>query len=231
MIPPGGIFYEVLIMIRIFILEDDEMIASGLKYALENEGYEVSHAPNVRIAKNIIEEESFNMAIVDIQLPDGSGTEVGRLLKEKEIPLIFLTVVDDESKIVKAFEDGADDYVIKPFRIRELLARVKRTIAKNAGQEKNELFIGKARIDTDAGKVWVGDDQIELTALEYRLLLIFASNKGVLLTRNQILDRIWDIDGNFVEDNTLTVYVKRIRQKLGDAVNIETVRGIGYRVD
>ncbi|MBR6402764.1 MAG: response regulator transcription factor [Eubacterium sp.] len=216
---------------RILLLEDDDMIASGLIYALQNEGYEVSYASNVATAKKMVEETGFNTAVIDIQLPDGNGVEVSRLLKEQEVPVIFLTVVDDESKIVKAFEEGAEDYVVKPFRIRELMARIKRTIANNKGQEKNILTVGKVKIDTDAGKVWVEDECIVLTALEYRILLIFAANKGVLLSRNQILDRIWDIDGNFVEDNTLTVYVKRIRQKLGDAINIETVRGIGYRVD
>ena len=216
---------------RLLLLEDDDMIASGLIYALQNEGYEVSYASNVAMAKKMVEETEFNTAVIDIQLPDGNGVEVSRLLKEQSVPVIFLTVVDDESKIVKAFEEGAEDYVVKPFRIRELMARIKRTVANNKGQEKNILTVGKVKIDTDAGKVWVEDECIVLTALEYRILLIFAANKGVLLSRNQILDRIWDIDGNFVEDNTLTVYVKRIRQKLGDAINIETVRGIGYRVD
>ena len=218
-------------MAKILLLEDDEMIVSGLLYALQNEGYDVSYAPDVSTAKKLIDEAIYDIAVLDIQLPDGTGNEVGRLLKEKGVPVIFLTVVDDESKIVRAFEEGAEDYVVKPFRIRELLARIKRTIANNKGQEKNVLTVGNVTIDTDAGKVWVGDECIVLTALEYRILLIFASNKGVLLSRNQILDRIWDIDGNFVEDNTLTVYVKRIREKLGDAINIETVRGIGYRVD
>ncbi len=218
-------------MTRILLLEDDEMIVSGLLYALQNEGYDVSYAPDVSTAKKLIEEKTYDIAILDIQLPDGTGDEVSRLLEEKNVPRIFLTVVDDESKIVRAFEEGAEDYVVKPFRIRELLARIKRTVANNKGQEKNILTVGSVSIDTDAGKVWVRDECIVLTALEYRILLIFASNKGILLSRNQILDRIWDIDGNFVEDNTLTVYIKRIREKLGDAINIETVRGIGYRVD
>lgn len=142
-----------------------------------------------------------------------------------------MTIVDDEEKIVKAFEEGADDYVVKPFRIRELLARVKRTLQKKAGANQEVIMVGKAAIHTDAGKVYVNERQIELTALEYRLLLIFAMNQSKLLTRAQILDKIWDMDGNFVEDNTLTVYIKRLREKLGDAVHIETVRGMGYRVD
>ena len=138
-----------------------------------------------------------------------------------------------ENTIVRAFDEGAQDYIVKPFRIRELLARVRRILSANIknGEKDNIIYIGHAAIHTDEAKVYVNDKSIELTALEYRLLLILASNKGILLTRQQILDKIWDADGNFVEDNTLTVYVKRLREKLGEAIHIETVRGMGYRVD
>lgn len=140
--------------------------------------------------------------------------------------------MDDESKIVSAFENGAADYVTKPFRLRELLARVKRTLQAAKGENPTGfLKIGNAEIDPIAGKVYVGSSPVELTALEYRLLLIFANNKGNLLTRTQILDSIWDQGSNFVEDNTLTVYIKRLREKMGSAVTIETVRGLGYRAD
>ena len=166
-----------------------------------------------------------------MQLPDGRGSDVGKMLKENGSAVIFLTVEDEESGIVKAFGEGADDYVVKPFRIRELLARIKRTLERNKDSKEEFIRIGGVKIDTAAGKVYINDETVELTALEYRLLLIFAGNKGMLLTRNQILEKIWDSAGNFVEDNTLTVYVKRLREKLGDSINIETVRGIGYRVD
>lgn len=166
-----------------------------------------------------------------MQLPDGTGFDISGSLKDKGTPVIFLTVVDDESKIVKAFDEGADDYVVKPFRVRELLARVKRSLEKNKGETSKRITLGNVEVDTEAGKVYAKGNLVELTALEYRLLLIFASNKGILLTRNQILDKIWDIDENYVEDNTLTVYIKRLREKLGDAINIETIRGMGYRVD
>ena len=127
-------------------------------------------------------------------------------------------------------EDGAKDYMTKPFRMRELLARIKKAL--NEEKENGDILnIGEAVIDVSAGKVFINKQLIPLTALEYRLLLIFAQNKSVLLKREQILERIWDISGNFVEDNTLTVYVKRLREKLGDGVSITTVRGIGYRVD
>lgn len=218
-------------MKKLLLLEDDSMIASGIIYALNNEGYEVIHCRDVQSASEQIKIQTFQLAILDMQLPDGNGFDVSAKLKNTETPIIFLTIVDDEEKIVKAFEEGADDYIVKPFRIRELLARVKRTLQKRAGVNQDVIMVGKAAIHTDAGKVYVSERQVELTALEYRLLLIFAMNQSKLLTRTQILKKIWDMDGNFVEDNTLTVYVKRLREKLGDAVHIETVRGMGYRVD
>ena len=217
-------------MKKILLLEDDMMITSGLVYALSNEGYEVVHCMDVKMALDTIEKQKFNLAILDMQLPDGIGFDVSTPLRKLGTPIIFLTVVDDEMNIVRAFEEGADDYVVKPFRVREFLARVKRTLQK---QESNQevLNVGQVYIDVNAAKVMVNQEPVELTALEYRLLLIFAMNKSKLLSRNQILEKIWDAEGNFVEDNTLTVYVKRLREKLGDAINIETVRGIGYRVD
>lgn len=218
-------------MTKLLLLEDDSMIASGIMYALNNEGYEVIHCRDVQSASEQIKIQSFQLAILDMQLPDGNGFDVSAKLKNTETPIIFLTIVDDEEKIVKAFEEGADDYIVKPFRIRELLARIKRTLQKRVGANQDVIMVGKVAIHTDAGKVYVSERQVELTALEYRLLLIFAMNQSKLLTRTQILEKIWDMDGNFVEDNTLTVYVKRLREKLGDAVHIETVRGMGYRVD
>ncbi len=218
-------------MTKILLLEDDTMIASGIMYALNNEGYEVVHCPDVQSASEQIRSQSFKLAILDMQLPDGNGFDVSTKLKNSDTAIIFLTIVDDEEKIVKAFEEGADDYVVKPFRIRELLARVKRTLQKKAGANQDVMVVGRVSIHMDAGKVYADGRQLELTALEYRLLLIFAMNQSKLLTRTQILEKIWDVDGNFVEDNTLTVYVKRLREKLGDAIHIETVRGMGYRVD
>ena len=220
-------------MSRILLVEDDTMIASGILYALETEGYETNHATGIKDAGSLIELYNFDLAIIDLQLPDGTGFDVSEIFKNNATSVIFLTVVDDENIIVRAFDEGAQDYIVKPFRIRELLARVRRILSANIknGEKDNIIYMGHAAIHTDEAKVYVNDKSIELTALEYRLLLIFASNKGILLTRQQILDKIWDADGNFVEDNTLTVYVKRLREKLGEAIHIETVRGMGYRVD
>lgn len=219
-------------MSKVLLIEDDTMIASGICYALEMEGYETCSVTKIADAKKIALDKKFDLAIVDMQLPDGTGFDVSEMLKNTDTSIIFLTVVDDENTIVKAFDDGAQDYIVKPFRIRELLARVRRIMSAKNNQTENDtvICIGQVMIHTDEAKVYVHDSIIELTALEYRLLLIFAYNKGVLLSRQQILDKIWDIDGNFVEDNTLTVYVKRLREKLGEAIKIETVRGMGYRV-
>lgn len=218
-------------MKKIILLEDDIMIASGLVYALNNEGYEVLHVCSIKDALQAVKDTQFDLGILDMQLPDGSGFEVCAKLKRKDTPVIFLTIVDDESEVVRAFDEGVDDYVVKPFRIRELLARVKRRLNEQDGVNREIIALGETSINTTSGKVYIGEKSVELTALEYRLLLIFARNQSKLLTRSQILEQIWDVDGNYVEDNTLTVYVKRLREKLGDAVRIETVRGIGYRVD
>lgn len=219
-------------MSKLLLVEDDTMIASGITYALDSEGYETKHVTTIADAKEIVGTDQFDLAIIDMQLPDGNGFDVSEVLKSTDTAVIFLTVVDDENTIVKAFDDGAQDYVVKPFRIRELLARVRRILSVKDRQVKNDNMIrmGQVVIHTDEAKVYVNDSIIELTALEYRLLLIFANNKGVLLSRQQILDKIWDAEGNFVEDNTLTVYVKRLREKFGEAIKIETVRGMGYRV-
>lgn len=215
---------------NILFVEDDDSIASGLSYAMEEEGYTVVHCKDVATALRKIREKHFDLALLDMQLPDGLGKEIGQVAKAEHTPVIYLTIVDDEEEIVRSLEEGAADYITKPFRLRELLARIRRSL-----QEEREapdiLRLGGVSIDVGAGKVYIGDREAVLTALEYRLLLIFAENQGILLTREQLLERIWDIGGEFVEDNTLTVYVRRLRQKLEGALSITTVRGIGYRVD
>ncbi len=217
-------------MKNILVVEDDVSLSAGLTYALEKEGYCATHCRNAADALKKAAGFHFDLALLDMQLPDGSGKEIALQLKPCNTPIIYLTIVDDEDEIVKSLEDGAKDYMTKPFRMRELLARIKKAL--NEEKENGDILnIGEAVIDVSAGKVFINKQLIPLTALEYRLLLIFAQNKSVLLKREQILERIWDISGNFVEDNTLTVYVKRLREKLGDGVSITTVRGIGYRVD
>ncbi|MDR0857687.1 MAG: response regulator transcription factor [Oscillospiraceae bacterium] len=216
----------------VLLVEDDAMIASGLVYALTLEGYDAVHCASVADVRTTLARVVPRLALLDMQLPDGTGFEVQKLLTP-ETAVIFLTVIDDEGNIVKAFESGAEDYITKPFRLRELLARVKRVLnVRTLPETSAQLTLGAVTIDTASGKVsGAKGELLELTALEYRLLLTFAQNRGQILSRTQILENIWDSAGSFVEDNTLTVYIKRLREKLGDSVNIETVRGLGYRAD
>ena len=223
-------------MIKILIVEDDAMIASGLSYALEQEGYEVKTADCVAEARQVIDRENFSMAILDITLPDGTGYELCKLIKSRtDLPILFLTACDDEVNVVMGLDMGADDYVTKPFRIRELISRIK-TILRRYGRrpdESNDFVIKNIRVDLKMAKVFRDGNPVELTAMEYRLLLTMINHKGQVLTRNQLLEGIWDVAGDFVNDNTLTVYIKRIREKLeNDPAHpelIQTVRGIGYR--
>jgi len=216
--------------VRILLVEDDKMIASGLAYALEAEGYAVEHAGDVAGAKLLAAQSSFDLAVLDMQLPDGSGSDVLSMVKPAGTAVLFLTVVDDEGVMVRALENGADDYIVKPFRLREFLARVKTVLRRHTGGAGDTLNVGDVTIHLAKNTASVHGKPLELTALEYKLLLLFAAHPGQTLTRTQILDHLWDGAGDFVEDNTLTVCIRRLRQKLGGAANIETIRGVGYRV-
>lgn len=221
---------------KILFVEDDKVISAGLCYSLMQEGYSVTHCLNVESAKTTISENSFDMAILDLSLPDGSGYDICRIIKSKEdIPVIFLTAIDDEVNVVMGLDMGADDYITKPFRIRELLSRIKSVLRRYDKSEpsKTLLEFSGLKIDTAKAKVYKGEQEINLTSLEYRLLLIFANSEGQVLSRNQLLENLWDIAGDFVNDNTLTVYIKRLRQKIEDNSQtptiIKTIRGLGYK--
>ena len=222
---------------QIFVLEDDNAIGMGLTYSLENEGYSVTLAKDVKSALEIINEKEFALYILDLTLPDGSGYDVCRRIKEiGDLPVIFLTAYDDEVNVVMGFEMGADDYISKPFRVKELLVRIK-SVLRRYNKESNDGIV-KIRdlvIYTNEAKVYKNGSEIILTAMEYRLLLILLNNRGRVLSRNQLLENIWDIDGDFVEDNTLTVYIKRLRDKIEEEPTrpdiIKTVRGLGYVIE
>ncbi len=222
---------------QIFVLEDDNAIGMGLTYSLENEGYSVTLAKDVKSALEIINEKEFALYILDLTLPDGSGYDVCRRIKEiGDLPVIFLTAYDDEVNVVMGFEMGADDYISKPFRVKELLVRIK-SVLRRYNKESNDGIV-KIRdlvIYTNEAKVYKNGIEIILTAMEYRLLLILLNNRGRVLSRNQLLENIWDIDGDFVEDNTLTVYIKRLRDKIEEEPTrpdiIKTVRGLGYVIE
>ena len=230
---------------KLFLLEDDDAIGMGLKYSLEKEGYEVVHVKTKADAEEAFIINTFDICILDINLPDGNGYDVCKFIKEKEdVPVIFLTASDAEVNVVMGLEMGADDYVCKPFRINELMARIK-TVLRRSGKGKEtspaaggDLEIKNVRIHTSGAKVGLIDEatgkeeMVELTALEYRLLLAFYNNRGVVMSRSQLLEEMWDVSGDFVNDNTLTVYIKRLRDKIEkDPANpqiIKTVRGLGY---
>lgn len=222
-------------MQKILLVEDNETITKGLKYLLEQEKFEVETAQNIVMAKTKIKKRKFDLYLLDISLPDGDGYEICKYVKNLgDVPVIFLTAKDEESNVVQGLDMGADDYIIKPFRTRELISRIKSVLRRYYHEEINEVQIKCGNIIIDNSKLLVYKDgkEITFTGLEYKILFMLVSNKGILVTREQILDKIWDIAGNFVNDNTLTVYIKRIRNKLDDKDGkfIQTVRGIGYKV-
>lgn len=222
---------------NLFLLEDDYAIATGLCYSLKNEGYEVVHASGVKEAVEIINKEKFSLYILDLTLPDGSGYDVCKMIKKQgDYPVIFLTAYDDEVNVVMGFEYGADDYISKPFRLKELLVRIKSVLRRYNNETADGVIKFKdLTVNTNEAKVYKNGNEIILTAMEYRLLLILLNNRGKVLSRTQLLENIWDVDGDFVEDNTLTVYIKRLRDKIEEEPNrpliIKTVRGLGYMID
>jgi two-component system, OmpR family, response regulator VicR len=224
---------------KVLLVEDDRTIAAGLEYSLQQEDYQTILCHDANSAKKIIggQLEQIDLCLFDLSLPDGSGYDLCAMVKKNsDKPVIFLTAFDDEVNVVMGLDMGADDYITKPFRIRELISRIKsvlRRYHKQSPQVKTYIDIEDIRVNTLEGKVYKNGEEVLLTALEYRLLLIFANNLGQVLTRAQLLDRIWDVAGDFVNDNTLTVYIKRLREKLEDQpqspVIIKTVRGLGYK--
>lgn len=224
-------------MIRLLLIEDDTHIAEGLSFLLEKEGFVVETAFTAEEGMRKIEYGDYHIILLDVTLPDGNGFELFREIKKrKDLPIIFLTALDDEVDIVKGFDLGADEYITKPFRPRELLSRI-HNVMRHSGisqNENQEIVVENVRINRMQGFVYKNNERLELTALEYKLLLMFFENKGRILTRTQILANIWDESENFVNDNTLTVYIKRLREKIEDNPNapkiIKTVRGMGYQI-
>lgn len=221
-------------MKQIFLVEDDKTIAKNLMLLLQSEGFTVTPAYTHREAIAALAQNTFDLALVDISLPDGNGFTVCTEIKEtRDIPVIFLTASGDESSVVTGLNMGADDYITKPFRPRELIARI-RTALRKSGRTSLSCQLGALHVDTASGVVKKNGDEVFLSALEYRLLLIFINNPGHIITRSRLLDELWDAAGEFVNDNTLTVYIKRLREKIeDDPANpqiILTVRGTGYRL-
>ena len=221
-------------MKQIFLVEDDREIAKNLTRLLETEGFSVRHAPTQAEAVQLLGQETFDLALVDISLPDGNGFTVCTQIKQAQtIPVLFLTASGDEASVVTGLNIGADDYITKPFRPRELLARIGAALRK-AGQVPAVFTIQNLTVDMVNGLVKKEGRELFLSPLEYRLLLLFINNPKTILTRDRLLDELWDAAGDFVNDNTLTVYIKRLREKIEDDPAspqiIRTVRGTGYRL-
>ncbi len=221
-------------MNHILLIEDDGAIVRTLTSFLHDEGFSVRTADGQAAAIALMEASAPDLALVDITLREGSGFAVCAYAKAHDIPVIFLTASGDEYSVVTGLDMGADDYIAKPFRPRELISRI-RSVLRRAGKRQNTIKVQDLVIDTEKATVTRGTQPIYLSALEYRLLLVFANNRGRVLSRERLLEEIWDTAGDFVNDNTLTVYIKRLREKLeADPQNpryIHTVRGMGYQMD
>lgn len=213
---------------KVLLVEDNPSIAKGLIYAFKQNEYEVNHAQNIKEAENMLKAEKYNIIILDIMLPDGNGFELYEKIKQDYFtPCIFLTARDDEDDIVKGLELGAEDYVTKPFSTRELIARMNKILLKG---KNNKIKVKDITLDLDKLVVYKNDQIINLTALEIKLLTLLFTNIGKVIKREYIIEKIWDWTRNDVNDNTVSVYIKRIREKL-DSDIIVTIKGIGYRVD
>lgn len=223
-------------MTHVLLVDDDTSIVSNLRTFLNQEGFQVTSANNQKETIDLLDSEQyhFDLALLDVSLPDGSGFSLCSAIKaNSDIPVIFLTASDDEYSVVAGLDLGADDYIPKPFRPRELISRMN-SVLRRYHRGSQPLEYHELKADTVRGLVYKNNVELTLSALEYRLLLLFLSNQGIVLTRSRLLDELWDMAGEFVNDNTLTVYIKRLREKIeADPAHpeyIKTIRGLGYKL-
>lgn len=224
-------------MVKILLVEDDATLAMGMEYTLKNEGFDVTVASTLKEARESIENYNIDLVLLDLMLPDGSGYELCRELRKKSnTPIIFLTASDEEANVVMGLDMGGDDYISKPVRIGELISRIKavlRRYEKDSSYRNNKLHSGDITIELLSNRVMKNNVEIILTSLEYKLLISLIQNPKVVLSRSQILEKIWDVGGEFVDDNTLSVYVRRLREKIEDdpakPEYIITMRAVGYK--
>ena len=240
-------------MKQILLIEDDYALAMGTTYTLKAEGYEVGHAKNLAEARELLSTNDYSLILLDVMLPDGDGFSYLEELSQNgnATPVIFCTAVGDESNIVRGLDLGADDYVTKPYRVKELLSRIA-AVLRRAERVKNnninnsynsstssnvepseaDATFGTHRFSIDSFRLYDNDTLVDCTPAELRLLREFVRNKGIVITRNELLQRLYDTENTYIDDNTLSVYIKRLRDKLGeDAEHIKTVKGIGYRFE
>ena len=223
-------------MKKILLLEDDISLIDGLKYSLEKNGFTVDIVNNVESARSALGEAgAYDLLLLDVTLPDGTGFEVCEYIRGRgsNVPIIFLTAADEEINVIRGLDSGGDDYITKPFRLGELMSRIY-ALMRRAGsaKDKNEIVSGSIKVDLDNCRVTKKGRALELTGAEYRLLSLLIRNAGRTVTRSSILDVLWDGSGNFVDDNTLSVYIRRLREKIEDDPSepkrLITVRGFGY---
>ena len=223
-------------MNKILLLEDDLSLIGGLSFALKKQGFEIENARTIKEAKECWRKNRYNLLILDVSLPDGCGFEFCEMVrKESEVPIIFLTASDEEMNIVMGLDIGGDDYITKPFKLGVLISRVNALLRRTKGIKKDdtELVSNGIKINLLQSQVYKDGKQIELTAGEYKLLCFFIQNPNIVLTKEQILQRLWDCDENYIDSSTLTVYIRRLRIKVENNPSepeiILTVRGMGYK--
>lgn len=211
---------------KILLVEDSEMIVKAIKFLLQEHNYDVSVAQTIKEAKEMVS-KNYDLVILDVMLPDGNGLDFFK--NYVDVPTLVLSAKDEEEDVVTSLDLGVEDYIIKPFRSKELLSRINNIIKRN---KKNNIKMYKnITFDLDAYRVYVDKNEIDLTGLELKILFYLLENSGILVTREMIINRIWDESGKFVNDNTLSVYIKRIREKIGCEDVIKTIKGVGYRMD
>lgn len=220
-------------MIKLYYVEDDSVIASAVQKYLKNKGYHVIIFETIEQTKKALQTELSSLILIDWNLNDGSGYHLCKWIREAwpKLPIIFLTVKGDSKDIVQGFQGGADDYLIKPFDLEVLYARVCAILRRTGNIAENHLTCGDISIDKTKLKVFILNQEIVLSQMEYQLLKLLIENKGCILTRTRLLELLWDTNGNYVNDNTLTVTMKRLREKLHNPPYLKTVRSFGYRME
>ena len=223
-------------MSRILLLEDDLSLIDGLDYALKKQGFDMDIARTVKEAADLFTEDRYDLLILDLSLPDGSGFEICQKVRQvSKVPIIFLTASDEEINIVRGFDIGGDDYITKPFKLGVFLSRIQALLrrANDFNTENTRINSNGIEIELLKGQAYKKRSPLELTAVEYRLLCLFVQNPDIVLSKEKILDKLWDSEGNYVDDNTLAVYVRRLRMKIeedpGDPKLLLTIRGMGYK--
>ncbi len=221
-------------MTRILLVEDDFAIVHSLQEYLNLEGFSSDYASGQKEAEQLLKTKQYQLLLLDVSLKDGDGFAVCNMAQKIQLPVIFLSASSDEETVVRGLNIGADDYITKPFRPKELLSRIKNVLRRHTGHQ-TIILLDEIQVDIEKAIVKKKEKEINLSALEYKLLTLFMDHRGKLLTRDQLLDEIWNIAGDFVNDNTITVYIKRLREKIEDDPTnpkiIKTVRGLGYRMD